>query len=391
MNDALKTEQLLEQRLSIFAGSFTLEAAQAAFAQGIVDNEQLVGLLEQLVSQGKAGTQGQGDNRRYWLSEAQRQLGREKLAANGAEDAVYSILVDYYLGLAGRSLEEAFGPERALWMDRLEQELVNLRPVFEWLLKRADADRGLRLAYLLQELWFEDRHTSEARALFAELLALPAASARTSARAQYLDLAGAFALGQDDYDAARSLKAEGVAICRELDDQAALGSALIHLGHVEYYAGDSRTAQDLYQEAWKIFTALDDPVWIARAIGNLSNAVLDLGNSAEADRLVKEALQRYRDMDLEWELVVTIGTAAGVAAGLGQAERAIRLAGASAAQRERMGVSLPPVFKARFEAMITSARQALPESVQTRAWNEGWNMSLEQATEYALKNTPAFV
>lgn len=308
--------------------------------------------------------------------------------ASGEQDTAYSRRVDYYLRLAEQSLEEAFGPERATWMGRLEREHANLQGVFTWLIVRGDAERGLRLAYLLQELWFEDRHTSEARALFAILLALPAASARTSARARYLDLAGAFALCQNDYADARSLKQEGIAICRELGDQAVLGCSLIHLGHVELYAGDYVTAQELYREALEIFTGLGDATWIARAIGNLGNVALDLGDYATADKLVKEGLRRYRDLDLEWEWVGTIGIAAGVAAGLGQPERSLRLAGASAAHRERMGVSMPPEFKARFERMIASARQALAEPVQARLWEEGQAMTLEQATEYALGNSP---
>jgi tetratricopeptide (TPR) repeat protein len=264
----------------------------------------------------------------------------------------------------------------------------NLQPVFEWLIKRGDAERGLRLAYLLQELWFEDQHTSEARSLFATLLALPMASTPTSARAKYLDLAGAYALSQNDYAEARSLKQEGIVICRGLGGGAALGASLIHLGHVELYAGDLPAAQNHYQEALQIFSDLGDPLWIARALGNLGNVTLDLGDYMAADRLVKESLQRYRNLGFEWELAGIIGTAAGVAAGLGQAEHAIRLAGASAAHRERIDVSLPPAFKARFEQMIAPARQALAESVQVRLWEEGQAMTLEQATEYALGNSP---
>jgi non-specific serine/threonine protein kinase len=384
MNHPLGPEQLLEQRLSIFAGSFSLEAIKAIFTHDEIKGEKLASLLDHLVSQGKIETEGQGDNRRYWLSEERRPVGKAQLSASGAEDAVYSHLVDYYLGLAERSLEEAFGPERAMWLNRLEQEHINLQSVFTWLVERGEAERGLRLAYSLQELWFEDHHTSEARTLFTALLALPAASARTRTRAEYLDLVGAFALNQNDYAKARSLKQQGVAICRELEDSAALGRSLIHLGRVELYAGELPAAQRLYQEALQIFCDLGDQRWTAYAIDNLGRVKLELGDYVTANKLVQESLQRYRDLNLEWELALTIGNAAGVAAGLGQLERSIRLAGASAAHRERIGVSLPPAFKDRFERIIESARQALAESAQAKVWEEGQAMTLEQAAEYAL-------
>jgi tetratricopeptide (TPR) repeat protein len=305
-------------------------------------------------------------------------------------DAAYSEQVDSYLALAAQSLEGAFGPERAMWMDRLEQEHARgaLQRVFGWLIEQGDAERGLRLAYLLQELWFEDHHTGEARALLATMLALPAAAARTSDRARYLDLAGALALNMEDFVAARTLKQEAVAICRELDDRAGLGSALVHLGHVELYAGDLPAARELYREARQIFVDLGDPAWIAHATGHLGRVALESGDYGPADKLVREAVRRYRDLGLEWETAATIGNAAGVAAGLGQPERALRLAGASAAHRERIGVSLPPMFRVRFEQIIAPARHALTEPEQTRLWAEGQAMTLEQATEYALDSIP---
>ncbi|MEZ4663665.1 MAG: tetratricopeptide repeat protein [Caldilineaceae bacterium] len=262
------------------------------------------------------------------------------LSENGEEDIVYSQLVDYYMELAEQSLNEAFGPERATWMALLEQEHVNLRPIFAWLIRQGEGERGLRLAFLLQELWFEDHHTSEARELFKTLLGLPEASARTRERARYLDLAGAFALAENDYAEARVLKEEGIEICRELEADWLLGSSLLHLGHVERYAGNSLTAQKLYQESLQIFQGQNNQAWIAHAVGNLSNVAVDLGEFTKADALVKESLQLYQELAFEWDLALMIGNASGVAAGLGQAKRAIRLAGASAAHREILRVLL---------------------------------------------------
>jgi non-specific serine/threonine protein kinase len=149
MNNSLEAEQLLGQRLSVFAGSFSLEAAEAVFAQDEVEEEKLASLLDHLVSQGKIETEEQGGNRRYWLSEERRQVGGVQLSASGAEDTVYSHLVDYYSRLAEQSLEEAFGPERAMWINRLEQEHINLQPVFKWLVERGEAERADIICYAL--------------------------------------------------------------------------------------------------------------------------------------------------------------------------------------------------------------------------------------------------
>ncbi|MEM7125567.1 MAG: tetratricopeptide repeat protein [Chloroflexota bacterium] len=298
---------------------------------------------------------------------------------------VDSKTVDGYMDLAQQSLDESEGPNRAYWINRLEEEHVNLQKVFDWLIEQGDAERSLRLAYLLQELWFEEHHTSEARDLLAKLLAMPNSSVQPAIRAQSLDLAGAFALAQDDFAKARSLTGRAVEICRGLEDKSMLGSRLVHLGHIERYAGNYEAAQIVYQEALQIFQTLDHPWWLAVIMGNLASTAVVAGDFSRADPLVKECLQRHRELDAEWELAQMVGTAAGVAAGFGQHERAICLAGASAAHRERIGVSLPPIQSERFEQMIVSARQALDESTQARLWDEGLSMTLDQAVNYALE------
>ncbi|MEZ4736962.1 MAG: GNAT family N-acetyltransferase [Caldilineaceae bacterium] len=295
--------------------------------------------------------------------------------------------VDEYIDLAQQSLNEAEGPDRAKWLDRLEQEYSNFRLVFNWLIDQGDPEKSLHLAYLLQELWFEEPHTGEARALFATLFDLVDREKYlpTAILARALDLAGSLALAQNDFVEARSLTQQAVEICRKLGNAADLGSRLIHLGHVERYAGNYRAAQALYQEAQQIFQALDNQWSLAVAIGNLGSTAVAAGDYETAAKLVKESLQRYRALNYEWDLAQTIGNAAGVAAGFGQFKRAMRLAGASAAHRARIGVSLPPIQNQRFEQMIVSARQALTEEIQKTLWAEGQAMTLDEAVEYALE------
>lgn len=384
---SLSTKQQLEQRVSIFTGSFSLDAAKATSTE--IEQEELSLLLEELANDGSLVALGEGIDRRYQLHDKVRQTSRAELFENEEEDVVYSGLVDYYTRLAEQSLNEAFGPNRAQWMALLEQEHINLRPIFAWLISRHEAERGLRLVFLLQELWFEEQHTGEARELFKTLLSLPEASARTRERARYLDLAGAFALAESDYDEARTLKDEGITICRELEAERLLGSSLLHLGHVERYANNLLTAQKLYQESLQIFRELNDQTWMAHAVGNLSSVAVDMGEFTKADELVQESLHLYQALAFEWDLALTIGNASGVAAGFGQARRAIRLAGASAAHRERIGVSLPPMFKERFERMVEPARQKLDQLEQESAWRQGQEMTLEQAVEYALTSSDA--
>jgi tetratricopeptide (TPR) repeat protein len=273
-------------------------------------------------------------------------------------------------------------------MQRLEREHRNLHALLTWLVVHNDAERGLQLAYLLQEFWFEEVHTSQGRAWFATMLALPQAATPTILRAQSLDLAGALALNQGDYAAARELKEEGLSILRNLGDSVRLGYSLLHMGYVVGDAqGDLQAAQALYQEALDRFRELSHVEGTAHALANLGTATILLRDCATARPLVDESLRIYQELGFEWDMALSLGRAAGIAAGTGQNERALRLAGASAAHCARIGVSLPQLFHERHEKMIEHARRTLDEATQEALWREGQEMPMEQAVAYALEET----
>jgi len=84
-------------------------------------------------------------------------------------------------------------------------------------------------------------------------------------------------------------------------------------------------------------------------------------------------------------LALTLGIAAGVAAALGQFDRAVQLAAASAAHRDRIGVSLPDAFKDRFKSIEEAASKGLNEEQYATAWNSGQAMTLAwRSTKWLL-------
>ena len=116
----------------------------------------------------------------------------------------YEQLTAHYLERAKEMLDEAFGDDRARWMQWAEAELPQIRRVLAWLRKEGDVTRGLTLTYLLQELWFEEQHTEEGLSLIQAFLAVEGAGEDPSLQAQSLDLAGAFALSLGRFERARS-------------------------------------------------------------------------------------------------------------------------------------------------------------------------------------------
>jgi tetratricopeptide (TPR) repeat protein len=389
MTQLSEAQQTLLRRLSVFAGNFSREAMLAVSTDEHMTQKHAIDLLDQLVNEGVIAIETDDlEEARYRLPEEVRTMAHAQLTAHGEADVVYNRIFSFYSALAEQVLQEAFGPQRVVWMERLEREHASLHALLTWLVAHHDAERGLQLAYLLQELWFEETHTSEGRAWFATLLALPQAAARTILRAQALDFAGALALNQGDYGSARELKAEGLSILRDLGDPVPLSYSLLHMGHLVGYAqGDLQAARALYEEALDRFRELSHVEGTAHALANLGTAIILLGDYATARPLVNESLRIYQELGFEWDMALSLGRAAGIAAGTNQNERALRLAGASAAHCARIGVSLPQLFHARHEKMIEHARRTLDEATQEALWREGQEMPMEKAVSYALEET----
>ena len=290
------------------------------------------------------------------------------------------------MALAKQMLDEAFGEKREEWLQRMAAELPQIQLVFEWLQAPRKVEQGLRLAYFLQEIWFERPYSEEGLAHIQTFLEM--SDEASSWRATCLDPAGAIAMFMDNLELAAALKAEGIAILRTLGNQAQPGSALVHQGHLAGMGqGHYKEAEKLYRESLSIFTEIGDKWGVAHAMSNLAGVLLELGDYGSARRFVNEALQRYVELDSEWDMAVTLGRAAGVAAVHGEFERAVHLAAASQAHRERIGLSLPNSFQKRFKRFEAMALAGLDEEQGAASWAAGQTMAIERAVAFALEGT----
>ena len=301
-------------------------------------------------------------------------------------DAAFQQCLEAAYALAEASLEGAFGEQRASWIQRLEAEHDDLTDLLRDLLERGDAESGLRLISLLQELWFEPQHTAEALDWLTRFLALPAAQARTAIRAPGLDMAGACALNLGNYTEARRLKEEALDIFRECGTPLQIAYTLFHLGHLSGFVwNDYPAAREYYQEGLDVLHAASHKEGIAHGMANLGIALAGMGKAMQAAPLIAESLQRYCEMGSLYNMELSLRRAAAVAAGLSLAETALRLAGASERQRLALGVSEPQVFLQAYARMLEPTLSRLDEASQARLRAEGASWSLDHAASIALE------
>ncbi|HLK60485.1 MAG TPA: BTAD domain-containing putative transcriptional regulator, partial [Chthonomonadaceae bacterium] len=290
-------EQALLCRLSVFAGGWTLEAAEAVCAGGPVEEWETLDLLSSLIDKSLVVAETSNSNRRYRLLETVRQYARDRLWEDGSEPNWRNRHLAFFLALAEEAKSYLTGANQQQWLERLEMEHDNLRQGLTYCLEEpAESEAGLRLAGSLQLFWLVRGYYSEGREYLAALLAHPSAQERTRARADALNAAGALARDQGDSFAARSLYEESLAIRRELGDRRSIAGSLHNLGQVSHSLMDYRTATLLCEEALQINREIGNRLWESFNLIELGSLAWDQGDYASARSLHEQGLAISREL-----------------------------------------------------------------------------------------------
>ena len=293
-------EQRLFRRLAVFAGGYTLEAAEAVSAQG--DDAALpvlVGVASLIDKSLLQQTRLEAEEPRFLMLETIREYGLEALAVSGEVAITRQAHAAYYLALAEEAEPELGGRQQAVWLTRLEQEQENLRAALRWLLERGEVERSvekaLRLSIALQRFWLVRGHWSEGRDFLERALA---ASEGVTAlvRAKALYTAGIFAMRQGDHTQAVVLCERSLALFRELGNVPGIALSLHRLGEVAWERGNFPTTRTLLEEALALWRELGNKGGMAASLEILASVVMEQGEYARARLLVEESLALRREV-----------------------------------------------------------------------------------------------
>ncbi|WP_307821572.1 ATP-binding protein [Streptomyces coffeae] len=282
-------EQLLWARVSVFAGSLDLEAAEAVCSGDGLPREEILDLVTELVDKSVLLREEHGATVRYRMLDTLRAYGRERLEAAGEEAVRLRCHRDYYRQLAADARAALFGPAQVQWFTRLQLEHANLRTALEFCYDDpAECAYGLGIAADLLYHWITSYYLSEGRRWLDDGLAV--CPEPTGARARALWTNSWLAIIQSDTDAASAMLEESRAIGERLDLEPVLGYSALYSGMVAMYRGDAEAAITLYEEAVSRHRATGDPVGLALALIRLSLAHSFIGDSQRAIALGEESL-----------------------------------------------------------------------------------------------------
>jgi len=298
-------EQLLFRRLSVFAGGFTLEAVQAvcvfeAFGTSSpaqADDRAVLEQLGQLVDKSLVqAQQGVGGEPRFTMLETIHEYATEQLVESSEAAALQERHADYFLRLAEEAVPQMFGPEREVWMERLDREEANLRAALAWCKADSDAvQTGLRLVGSLAFYWVLRDSVREGRTWLEGMLARTDGTDRSAARGLALVGAGWLAWVEGDYQAASPRAEEGLSIAREMGDKGAIGNAEWLLGLIRMGQRNSAEARPLLEESRTLFKDLGDAWNEAYTLYLLGMAAYFSGDRAGARAHYEESLRLFQE------------------------------------------------------------------------------------------------
>lgn len=255
-HDLLSTpERVVLRRISVFAGGWTANAAQAMCAADDLQPEAVMGVLTQLVEKSLVVLDGQSMAPRYRLLETIRQYAREKLLESADAGATTARHFEAQLMFATAAQPNFYRPGQARWYAAVDAELSNIRAALEWSVSNGAADRGLLLAQALHRYWVVRLYWREAVGWVQRLLAAQLPTARDALRASSLQTAGHIA-NYFDPPAALRLTAASLDIWRELRDASGTANVLWVMGWIESRHLDGR-ATPFFDESMRLAVAAD--------------------------------------------------------------------------------------------------------------------------------------
>jgi hypothetical protein len=219
----LQPDQTLFHRLSVFAGSWTLAAAEAICAGEMIESSEVLDVLGHLVDQSLVVAEEQADQVRYRLLETMRQYAAEKLADAGESVTVSGRRRDWFLAQAEGSLFELQDPQHVDW---LADELDNLRAALRWSIQWGEVEAGLRLAVRVSTYWHQRGFYTEGRAWFARCSSSQEPRRRPWRGPWPLARAAALAILQADFPSAERLSDQALQVARRIRDPRTTAMAL---------------------------------------------------------------------------------------------------------------------------------------------------------------------
>jgi len=345
----------LFERLSVFVGGWSLEAAERVCAapkgEEAFDPLHTLGAL---VNQSLVVEAVEGSDERYHFLETLREYSRARLAASGETSRLREAHARYFLTFAEQIASPIEGPDQIVWLDRLERDYANLETALDWFESNGSPAELLRFAQSLWWFWFRYGHFRAGRRRFEKALSYFDSGAPSRPVANGLHSLGWIKFVEGDWLGAAELYRKSLAVFREIGDHLGESMSLSDLGVTERFMGRTAIGTRHVEEAVRIAREVHEPhrlcfalIWaysttegkfagkaplpeleeareialkigdswaFAHALNGLGDLYRETGNFTAARLHYEESLRRYRALKERWMVAWNLE-------GLGQTSR----------------------------------------------------------------------
>ncbi len=341
-------EQVWFPRLSVFSGSWPLEAAEAMMQQGATgrepffDSDGVLNMIEQLVDNSLlARLSGGTEQARFMMLETLREYAWELLNIQEELEQWRDWHACYYLELAEAAELGLRGPQQRVWLERLTLDRDNFRAALEWSLQRAGLGKRitlptfferemtemyrdvvgsrtlslhaipgsghfalevcLRLASALRPYWEWQGYLIEGRDWLSAAISVPLTRENgetvLAARAKALSEIARLVCLQDEQTHAIELVEESIALWHELDDPSGLATALLHRGWTAHAVSDYKGAERVYQQGLQVLEPTNE-LWLrAQLLCFLGGAVAFQFDTEQAKSLYRQSREIFEQVN----------------------------------------------------------------------------------------------
>ena len=403
----------LFRRLSIFSGGCTLDAAEAICTEG----ELCLDLLTALVDQSLVIYDYHPERSRYRMHETIRQYARQQLRANDEESNVFARFAHYYARFVTRAASNVKGNSVQGWLDLIEEEHINLRSAFNWMVEydrdsalALIADLGARLKF-----WELRGHYEEGRRWMQRILDATSDSP-SEARANALLAAAALSSAINDFEYGQCCAAESqyifgqlgnlpgeiesrlamaeltnlqgdqvesvatvqdaIALAREINYQPGLAKGGWIMGLIAYDQAEyDRAIQDLLPSiaAWR---ELDKPYELGRALNTVAACLLEKGEYSAASEVLQETAEINRGLGYRRGEALALHNLAETAIKLGDYAQAKQLNTDSLQIRKELGLRRGYAYSLENFAILAERENQIARSIQLFAAAQALRQSM---------------
>ena len=304
-------EQRVFQRLAIFAGGFTFDAAEKVLVDADVLDE-ITSLSHQSLLAIREGMEGEP---RLYTLEVVREYALDRLESSGDAEVMRKQHATYFLELAEEAESHLRGPQPAKWLSRVEEEYENIRAALRWSLQN-DKINAARIAAGIRYYWVLRGYLTEGISIMKQILA-ESQDVGWTLRWKLLSVAGNFAKFQGDYQTARNFYEKGLREAQNAEDLTQVSLFCRGLGGLAFEQGDDASAVTFIEQALAAARKSGDGFGISASLNKLGDLARSSGDYKTALPLFQDALAMFRQLGRKYATAITLINLACAEYGLG--------------------------------------------------------------------------